>query len=90
VKLVECTCTPETVYADGSKPSFYTDEKKAVWMFVKLQMKAHAGSVRAQSELVVSPASGEVIRRIPPLPNLKDYNLYYGVHLNGLHIISTG
>lgn len=86
---VECTCSPDTEYADGSKPSFYTDEKKAIWMFVRLQAKKNQGMARSQLELVVDPISGEVVRRLPPLPRLKDYNLYFGVHLNGLHILTT-
>jgi hypothetical protein len=50
----DCTCKPDQLYADGSKPAFYSDEKKAQWMYEKLKKSA----------------------------------LYWGVHLNGLHIMT--
>lgn len=88
VVAVECNC--KEPYADGALPSFYTDERKAVFMWSKLKEKCKRGADRAHSELVVDPnPPWEVISRREPLPNLKDYNLYFGVHLNGLHILTV-
>lgn len=72
-----CTCKPpeEETFADGSQASFYSDETKAVWMWRKLKAKAIAGSQRVRDNEL--------------LPNLKDYNLYFGVHLNGEHILTV-
>ena len=36
----ECTCNPEEPYVDGSKPSFYDNEKKAIYMYARLKLKA--------------------------------------------------
>jgi hypothetical protein len=83
----ECTCTAETEYADGSRPSFYVDEGKATYMWQKLKGKARAGVRRAQTELIFG-LDGEVIHRNPPCTFLKDYNFYYGVHLHGLHVLA--
>ena len=84
--LVECNCKVDEEYVDGSKPSFYTDERKAAYMFNRLKVKCKIGQVRLQRELQV--IGDELIRCLPPLP-LKEYNLYFGVHLNGLHIMKV-
>lgn len=93
IHAVECSCTLDTVYADGSKPSFYTDATKATYMWKKLRAKMLVGRGKADRELVVDPPyvqstnGWEVRSRAEPRP-LKEYDLYYGVHLNGLHVIS--
>lgn len=72
--LVECSCSLEKPYADGSLPIYYTDKSKAIYMWKKLRQKAIDGSQRVRD--------GEA------LPNLQDYNLYYGVHLNNEHVLT--
>jgi hypothetical protein len=84
---IECTCALRPEYADGAKPSFYVDEKKAAYMFLKLRDKAASGQARVQKELIILQ-NGDTVQGLPPLPNLRDYNLYFGVHLHGLHVLS--
>lgn len=82
---VECNCKVDEEYADGNKPSFYTDEKKAVYMWMRCKSKCFSGQKRLAQEIQVK--NDELIRVLPALP-LKEYNFYFGVHLNGLHIMN--
>ena len=90
--LCECSCSKDQPYADDHFPSFYEDYTKAFYMYKKLVNKCSAGADKAAQELVVNPpylpGPWEVKSRRAGLPDLKDYNLYYGVHYNGLHILS--
>jgi len=70
---VECSCKPDLEYADGNKPSYYIDEKKAAYMYNKLRSKARIDHTKVQAG---DPRE------------LKEFNMYFGVHLNGGHIIS--
>lgn len=74
IVTVECTCY-DNLYADDSMPVNYIDEKKAIYMWTKLKRKAQIGLERCRN--------GEI------LPSLLGYNMFYGVHLNGLHIMTV-
>lgn len=101
---VECTCKEGEPYVDGVLPVFLRgDPQKAAYRWKKSKEKAEAGSTRAWNEIIflgvkygeltvperTYPQGEDVLIVTRPLPNLRDYNLYYGVHLNGLHILSV-
>ena len=95
VIAVECTCRPGARYADGSEPIFFHDQREAAVAWTRGRARSREGYARVQSELVVdaphapSDNGREVRSRREPLPKLRDYRLYFGVHLRGAHILAV-